>query len=314
MDHPSLTRRATLKGLAAGAALAAAPIRAAAPSLAAPSLAATSPAAALLDRLAWGLLAIEPGDATRLGVDTGAHAALRGRLADRSPAGVAANRHFLTEALTQLATVPRDGLDQSTLTSLAVTQTAFRTALDGMALPYGVATIGSWRNTPYGVIQNVGAWLDVPQILDGDQPVHDAADAEAYLARLAAMGAQLDGETARIRIARLQGLVPPAFLLDRTITGMTSTLADASRSDGPLIGPLARKTAADSRVTGPVPRNGSFAIPSFPRWSASWRKSGCSGPSPMMSPGSVRARTGPNGMHGGCAPARRPAAPRPICT
>ena len=235
MDHPSLTRRTTLKGLATGLALTAAPIRAATTS---------TPAGALLDRLAWQLLALEPAEATRLGVDTGAHAALRGRLADRSPLGVAANRQFLTDALAALARTPRDGLDQSTLTSIEVTETAFRTALDGTMLPYGVATIGSWRNTPYGVIQNVGAWLDVPQILDGDQPVHDAADADAYLARLGAMAAQLDGETTRIRAARLQGLVPPAFLLDKTITGITGSLSEAARSDGPLVGPLARKVTA----------------------------------------------------------------------
>ena len=88
-------------------------------------------------------------------------------------------------------------------------ESAFQTALDGMALPYGVATIGDWRNTPYAVIQNVGSWLDVPQMLDGDQPVRDKADAEAYLARLAAMPAQLDGETLRIRQAREQGWCRP---------------------------------------------------------------------------------------------------------
>ncbi|MDQ1230748.1 DUF885 family protein [Sphingomonas sp. SORGH_AS_0879] len=201
-------------------------------------------ATALLDRIAQGLLPLIPERATSLGVDEGAQADLRRRLEDRSPAGVAARQRFLTQSLRELARLPRTGLDSSTATSIAVVETAFRTALDGMALPYGVATIGDWRNTPYGVIQNVGAWLDVPQMLDGDQPVRNAADAEAYLARLAAMAAQLDGETVRIRQAREQGLVPPAFLLDKTITGMTRTIAEAANADGPLVGPLARKTRA----------------------------------------------------------------------
>ncbi|QDZ09257.1 DUF885 domain-containing protein [Sphingomonas panacisoli] len=190
----------------------------------------------------------DPGEATRLGIDVGPHAALRSRLDDRSAAGVTARQRFLTGALVELARVPRRGLDAATLTSLAVAESAFRTALDGMKLPYGVATIGSWRNTPYAVIQNVGSWLDVPQLLDGDQPVRDAADAEAYLARLAAMAGQLDGETARIRAARRQGLVPPSFLLDKTIKGMTGMIVDAAKPDGPLVGPLARKAAA---IPGP---------------------------------------------------------------
>jgi uncharacterized protein (DUF885 family) len=231
--HNSPTRREALAGLAAGGALIATPLRAAA----GPS------ASALLDRLAWGLLAFDPGEATRLGIDTGTHAALRGKLSDRSATGVAAQRRFLTDALKQLAQLPRSALDASTATSVAVTESAFRTALDGMALPYGVATIGSWRNTPYAVIQNVGAWLDVAQLLDGDQPVKTASDAEYYLARLAAMGAQLDGETGRIRDARAKGLVPPSFLLDKTIAGMMGSIADAPRTEGPLIAPLARKTA-----------------------------------------------------------------------
>lgn len=201
-------------------------------------------AGATLDRIAWGLLPLMPERATTLGVDEGTHADLRRRLEDRSPAGLAQRQRFLTDSLKTLAQVRREGLDPSTATSIAVVESAFRTALDGMALPYGVATIGDWRNTPYGVIQNVGAWLDVPQMLDGDQPVRNVVDAEAYLARLAAMPTQLDGETVRIRQAREQGLVPPAFLLDKTITGMTRTIAEAATPDGPLVGPLVRKTKA----------------------------------------------------------------------
>ncbi|WP_375421915.1 DUF885 family protein [uncultured Sphingomonas sp.] len=234
MNFSAPSRRDALAGLAASAAFVAAPVRAAA----------TSSAAALLDRLAWQLIELQPGDATRLGIDTGSHAALRGRLDDRSPAGVEKRRAFLTAAVADLARVPRKGLDQTMLTSLAVADSAFRTALDGMALPYGYATIGDWRNTPYVVIQNVGAWLDVPQLLEGDQPVRSAADAEAYLARLSAMAAQLDGETARIRDARLKDFVPPSFLLDKTIAGMTQTIAQAAQPDGPLVGPLRRKVAA----------------------------------------------------------------------
>ncbi len=228
-----VSRRNTLAGAVALAATPAA--RAAAPA---------SDAKALLDSIAWRLLPLIPERATTLGVDDGVHAGLRRTLEDRSPAGIAGRQRFLAEALGELRRLPRGGLDASTATSVAVVETAFQTALDGMALPYGVATIGDWRNTPYAVVQNVGSWLDVPQLLDGDQPVRDVADAEAYLARLAAMPAQLDGETVRVRQAREQGLVPPSFLLDKTIAGMTRTLAEAASQDGPLLGPLVRKATA----------------------------------------------------------------------
>ena len=59
-----------------------------------------------------------------------------------------------------------------------------RRALEGFALPYGDITVGGWRNTPYVVIQNVGAYLDIPRFLDSDHRIENADDAEAYLARL----------------------------------------------------------------------------------------------------------------------------------
>lgn len=235
MATPIISRRDALATLAAGSALFTSPLRAASPPV---------DAAALLDRIAWALLELEPTGATGLGVDTGVRAGLRARLSDSSDAGIDAKRRLMTQSLADLGQVPRAGLDPGTLASLAVVESAFRTAIEGMALPYGVATIGGWRNTPYGVIQNVGAYLDVPQLLDGEQPVKNAADAEAYLSRLAATPAVLDGELGRIRAARGKGLVPPDFLLDKTITALTRSLADAAKPDGPLIGPLARKTGA----------------------------------------------------------------------
>lgn len=238
MTITRMTRREALAGVAATSVIAAAlpgAVRAAA-------AADGTPAARLLDRLAWGLLELEPSGATSLGVDTGVHAALRGRLGDRSRAGVAARQSFLKAGLTDLAAVPREGLDDSTRTSLAVAESAFGTALEGMALPYGDATIGGWRNTPYSVIQNVGAWLDTPELLDGTQPVRDADDAGYYLSRLEAAPAVLDGETARIAAAREAGLVPPDFLLDKTIAAMTGSIAGAAQADGSYIGPLVRKT------------------------------------------------------------------------
>ena len=232
MQTPPVTRRTVLAGAAATALL---------PRLA--SADASGPAATLLDEIAWDLLTLSPGTATALGLDTGPHAALRGQLGDSSPAGLTATRHVLIKALGQLAAVPRAGLDATTATSLAVTESAFRTALEGLALPYGDVAIGGWRNAPYAVIQNVGGYLDVPQMLDGDQPVKTAADAEAYLARLAATPTLLDGERTRIRAAREQGLIPPDFLLDRTIAALGACLASAGRADGPFVAPLARKVA-----------------------------------------------------------------------
>ena len=55
------------------------------------------------------------------------------------------------------------------------------------------------------MIQNVGAYLDVPRFLDSDHPIENAADAEAYLARLQSYAKQLDGELGRMQAARGAG-------------------------------------------------------------------------------------------------------------
>ena len=199
--------------------------------------------AAMLDAIAWRLLAHQPDLATQKGVDTGAQADLRGKLEDRSRRGQQALADTLRADLAAVEAMDTAPLDPATRTTVEVIRSAYRTALDGFALPYGDVAVGSWRNTPYVVIQNVGQYIDAPNLLDADHPVREAADAEAYLSRLEALPATLDGETERIRAARGFGLVPPAVLLDRTIAQLERTLTDA-RLGGPLVASLARKAAA----------------------------------------------------------------------
>ncbi len=203
----------------------------------------TSNAATFLDRLAWKLIELSPEGATSLGIDTGTHAALRRKLGDRSPAGQRAVARLLRDSLRQLNGIRQTGLDPATQTSLAVVKSAFSTALDGFALPYGDVAVGGWRNTPYVVIQNVGAYLDIPRFLDGDHPVRDASDADAYLARLAEMPAVLDGELERLSAAGRMGAIAPGFLLDKAIRQMGLALADA-KAGGDIVGSLVRRTSA----------------------------------------------------------------------
>lgn len=199
-------------------------------------------AEALLDGMAWRLLEAAPEQATSLGLDTGMHAGLRHRLGDRSPAGIVRLATLLREDLARIAALDTATMDKNTRTSLDVVRSAYQVALDGMALPYGDVAVGGWRNTPYVVIQNVGAYLDLPRFLDGDHPLREAGDAEAYLSRLGQFPAQLDGELDRLRSAAGQGLIAPAFLLDKAIAAMRQSIADAGSNGGDLVLSLTRRT------------------------------------------------------------------------
>lgn len=237
-----LDRRGALGMLAASAAgiICSGPAGAA---IARPAAPTPADPAALLDRVAWRLLECAPEGATGLGVDTGEHAALRQRLEDRSIAGRQAVARVLRADLATLSAIDTARVDHVTSTSFAVVRSAYSTALDGFALPYGDVAVGGWRNTPYVVIQNVGAYLDTPKFLDADHPVKTAQDAEAYLSRLTFFDAQLDGELERMQSATAYGLVPPDFLLDRAMAQMSSTIADARRGGGGLVHSLVSRTS-----------------------------------------------------------------------
>jgi uncharacterized protein (DUF885 family) len=238
-DH-TLTRRELIATLASAAAL---PLVAACARERAPVTTTTpeTTALALLDDVAENPLRLSPEAATSLGVDTGPRSALRSQLADRSAAGRQAVAGQLKADLARVNAFDTAGLSHATRTSFDVVRSAYATSLEGFALPYGDVAVGSWRNTPYVVIQNVGAFLDVPRFLDSDHRVENAADAEAYLARLQAYAKQLDGELGRIEAARAAGLVPPAFLLDKAIAQMTLSLKNAE-GGGTLVESLARRS------------------------------------------------------------------------
>ena len=181
----------------------------------------------LLEVVGYNLLRHEPERATGLGVDSGAHAALRSRLEDQSPAGQQAFAATLREDLARVRAFPREGLDADTVTSLEVVESAYASALDGFALPYGDVAVGSWRNAPYVVIQNVGSYLDLPRFMDSTHPLEDGDDADAFTARLEAIPTALAGELERMQAARAMGVIPPGFLLDKAEAAMVTTLKSA---------------------------------------------------------------------------------------
>ena len=241
MTDFNLSRREAFTALGTAGAIAALPGSARAALAAKRHLATEAEAARLLDSIAENLVALQPESATSLGVDKGPRAILRSRLADRSQVGQNKVEAKLRADLARAEAINISGLSHSTRTSVEVVRSAYRTALEGFALPYGDVAVGSWRNTPYVVIQNVGAYLDTPRFLDSDHPIANAADAEAYLARLESYPHQLDGELGRMRNARGKGLVPPAFLIDKAITQMEASLKGA-REGGGLVESIERRT------------------------------------------------------------------------
>jgi len=197
-------------------------------------------AVALLDEIGNNLLRLVPETATSLGIDTGARATLRSQLMDRSAEGQQRIADQLRRDLERASKFDVSGLSHATRTSFAVVRSAYATALEGFAMPYGDVPVGGWRITPYVVIQNVGAYLDVPRFLDADHRIENVADAEAYLARMQSYAKQVDGELGRIRAARGKGLVPPAFLIDKALAQLSLAIKN-TREGGTLVESIERR-------------------------------------------------------------------------
>ncbi|HWI17715.1 MAG TPA: DUF885 domain-containing protein [Vicinamibacterales bacterium] len=239
---PVINRREALAALAATAALPLLPGCGSEPEAPpAPAAPTDKEALALLDQIAENYLRFAPESATSLGVDTGARAGLRSQLADRSAEGQQKIAAQVRQDLEKARDFDTSGLSHAVRTSIEVVRSAYGLASEGFALPYGDITVGSWRNTPYVVIQNVGAYLDLPRYLDSDHPIETAADAEAYLSRMQLYAKQLDGERGRIEAARGKGLVPPAFLIDKALAQMRLS-AKNTREGGSLVESIARRT------------------------------------------------------------------------
>jgi uncharacterized protein (DUF885 family) len=198
-------------------------------------------ASAVLQSFAESLLRLSPESATSLGIDTGARAPLRYKLSDRSAAAQERVRQTVAADLKRAEAIDERNLSFSVRTSVDVVRSAYRTALQGFTFPYGDVAVGGYRNTPYVVIQNVGAYIDTPQFLDTDHLIETNADAEAYLSRLAQYPAQLDGELGRLRSARGKGLVPPTFLADKTLNQLGIAAKDA-HDGGSLVESLVKRT------------------------------------------------------------------------
>jgi uncharacterized protein (DUF885 family) len=201
----------------------------------------------LLAQFAEELLAEYPESATGLGIDNDQRAQLKSRLADRSAAGQQAIARRVAQRLEKLKAIDPFGLDEATRIDVDVMRTAHEFAMEGFAFSYGdVALLNlswSWRNAPYVVAQNTGAFLEIPGLLDQQHTIENRSDADAYLARLEAYAGQLEGETARLHSAAAQGVIAPDFLLDKTLNQLRIARGGGI-TDWTVVASLARRTKA----------------------------------------------------------------------
>ena len=240
---PSTFSRREVLGLA---------LSAAAVSLVAPlARAGTPPAApgdmqfdAVLADFAEEILRLSPISATSLGLDSGQHAALKWQLDDASPAGEAAWASQVASMQKRLVAQERASLSSAAQVRYDTLQYAANAGIEGMRFSYGggAGSGFSGGSAPFPVTQMDGAITSIPEFLDSKHQIRDAADAEAYLERVAAMARVLDQETARIEEQAGKGILPPDFIA-RNALGQLRAYRKVRAEQQNLVSSVARRAA-----------------------------------------------------------------------
>lgn len=241
----TMTRRQIL--MAAGAA-------AARPAAVVAASSAQSDFDALMQRCADEMLAEHPQAATSLGLDTGARANLRALWDDRSPAGIARQQTACSSRLADLRRVPSAGLTVDQRLTLDTVTWAHQLGEEGRRFKHGVNTLQAAMTqtaTPYVVSQMTGAFAELPDFLDREQPITDRHDVDAWLERLHGCARLFDAETERLRPDLAAGVVPPCMVLDTVMAQMYDSLAQPG-AESDLARGLARRCAAIGLQQPPV--------------------------------------------------------------
>ena len=206
----------------------------------------------LLAEVTEQILSDYPESATSAGVDKDARAGLRSRLLDRSAAGQSAIKTRVREKLAQVQRIDANALSGDNRIHVDVIRSVYELASEGFDFPYGDVAIlnpnWSYRNAPYVVAQNTGAFVEIPSFLDSSHSITTAADADAYVARMEAYAGQLDGETERVQADAGAGVVLPNFLLDKHLNQLRTARAAPVEQWG-IVTSLSTR-AASANVTG----------------------------------------------------------------
>ena len=201
--------------------------------------------AALLATFAEEILRLKPETATSLGLDRGARIALKSELDSRSPA---ADERWARQVRSMVARLR--GIDAARLAPLdrlhydSVSYAA-NAGVEGTRFVCGRASSAFNNNgsAPYPVTQQDGAVTSVPEFLDSQHQINDAADAEAYLARIHGFARNLDEETGCIVAQAARGIMPPSFIASNALGQLTRYRRTAA-AEQKLVTSLVTRTGA----------------------------------------------------------------------
>jgi uncharacterized protein (DUF885 family) len=193
---------------------------------------------ALFDRIFNDRVQRFPALATSLGLDKGANAHLKSKL-DVRPAAQARSED-LAQGRREIAEI--QAIVPSALSSAA------RLNRDVVLYQLEAQTVAPARFgidsavRPYPIFQQGGSYFSTPDFLNSAHTIENAADAEAYLARLALVATALDKDSEEQRAQAARGFLAPAWSIDLTL-GQMRKLRSAAPEANTMVDSIARRTA-----------------------------------------------------------------------
>lgn len=181
-----------------------------------------------MQQIAQDYFALRPETATYYGIpDEQAGVGISSRLARYSSAGEIERRAGLKAILDELAAIDKTQLTESQRISLELVETAAGNAYaPSTVVDYGAVLghYGLWFS-PYLISHLTGPHVEIPAILEDKMAVQTRVDAMAYLSRLNSYAGALDEANGKMEYDRTLGVVPPDFVIDRTMANLTASVA-----------------------------------------------------------------------------------------
>ncbi|MDZ3831030.1 MAG: DUF885 family protein [Sphingopyxis sp.] len=195
---------------------------------------------AIYERIFDQLLDNGPEFCTALGLDKGERSSAKSHLNDRSPDGLLRDQALYRQGLEALKAIDPTKLSGMDLVNYETFRGPWETYVNAFdTFSYG---LHSWPE-PHPVTQLSGTYRSIPDFLINQHGIATESDAEAYLARCDAFATELDRETGRIDADHAAGIIPPDFVIDRTLEQYRAILSPTPENNG-LTTNIAAKTGA----------------------------------------------------------------------
>ena len=206
---------------------------------------AKAPIDTLLATFADELLSQSPTTATGLGLDTGKFASQRAKLDDGSAAGRAKALAHMNSMRARLAKLDRAKLTPAQQVQYDTVDYAAARGQDGAKFAYGGGATNGFQGgaQPYVISQQNGAATSIPEFLNSQHPVKTTADAEAYLARVAAFARVLDEESVQVKDDAGRGVMPPSFVAANALNQLKE-FRGVKAADQPMVASLVSRAKA----------------------------------------------------------------------